>query len=394
MNNALYKNTIRRGLVAVMVFAPLVLGGNRLLPVTVIELSVLVLVFIWFWHWKFKKTPLDLPILGFALLAVLSVVFGIYLHAGLVSLMWMFTVIAVYYLTVNNFSEKAAGRLIFVVIITGACLSLYGFAQQFFMLPRSWWAHDDFISSTYVNHNHFAGYLEMSIPLALGMLHARKDLLSRIALAVCLAVMIAAFIFAQSRGGWISLTAAVLFITYGLSRSKVIGKYAFYAIGLLLALSVTVIYSGEDSISERLGTMTDVKGDASIMSRVKMWQGTAMIAKDNPLTGTGMGTLEWGYPRYRPAGFYSKVDYAHNDYLQMAAEMGVLVLPIMAWMLFIILKKGCLLLRRPMYAGIMTGLVSIIIHGFADFNFHIPANMLLAVVLCAILMSGEQEINI
>jgi len=400
MSSTLYRNIIRYGLFAVMVFAPLVLGGNRLFPVTVIELSVLTLVFVWFWHmdnetrWNFKRTPLDLPISGFALLGVLSVVFGIYLHAGLLSLIWMFTVIAVYYLVVNNFSERASGRLIFTMVITGAALSLYGFAQRFLGLAHPWWADERFISSTYVNHNHFAGYLEMSIPVALGMFYTRKDAANRLWLALCLAVMMAAFIFAQSRGAWISLTAATLLVTYSLSRSKVISKYAFYAVGLFLILSVTVIYSGEDSLSERLGSMTDVKGDASIISRVEMWRGTAMVAKDNPLTGIGMGTLEWEYPKYRPLGFYSKVDYAHNDYLQMAAEMGLFVLPIMAWMLFIILKKGHLLLKRPIYAGITTGLLSIIIHGFADFNFHIPANMLLAVILCAILMLGEDKINI
>jgi len=400
MSSISYKNIMRYGMSAVMVFAPLLLGGYRLFPVTVIELSVLVLVFIWFWRmnnetgWNFKKTPLDLPISGFALLGVLSVVFGIYLHAGLLSLIWMFTVISAYYLVVNNFSERSASRLILVVIITGTVLSLYGFAQRFLSLPHPWWADDKFISSTYVNHNHFAGYLEMSIPIALGMFYARKNVLSRISLAFCLAAMITAFIFAQSRGAWISLTAATLLVTYCLSRSKVIGKYAFYAVGLLLILFATVIYSGEDSVSERLGSMTNVRGDASIMSRVQMWRGAAMIAKDKPLTGIGMGTLEWGYPKYRPSGFYSKVDYAHNDYLQMAAEMGLFVLPIMVWMLFIILKKGHLLLKRPMYAGITTGLLSIILHGFADFNFHIPANMLLAVVLCAFLMSGEDKINI
>ena len=115
------------------------------------------------------------------------------------------------------------------------------------------------------------------------------------------------------------------------------------------------------------------------------------MIKHNPVIGTGIGTLVWGHPRYRPEGLYFKVDYAHNDYLQMAAEMGILVLPIMLWMLIIILKKGSLLLRQPIYAGIITGLVSIILHGFVDFNFHIPANMMLFAVLCSFLMIRESK---
>lgn len=397
MKDNLYKNIIRYGLAVVMAFAPLVLGGNRLLPVTVIELAVLALVFIWFWRmnnetgWSFKRTALDIPILAFALLAVLSTVFGIYPHAGLLSLAWMFTIIAAYYLVINNFSERAAGRFMFLIVLVGTGLAFFGLGQHFLEWPCSWWANEGFLASTYVNHNHFAGYLEMAIPLALGLFCAQKTPLRRLGLACCAVIMVTAFVFAQSRGAWVSLAFATLLVTYWLSRRKVIGRYVFFVIALLIVLAFTLLYSGEDSVAARLETMTNVKGDASFMTRVKIWQGTIEMIKNNPFIGTGIGTLLWGYPRYRPEGLYIMVDYAHNDYLQMAAEMGIFVLPLMLWMLIIILKKGFSLLGQPLYAGITIGLLSVLLHGLVDFNFHIPANMMLFAVLCAFLMLGEED---
>jgi len=396
MNNAL-KNISRYGMAAVMVFAPFALGANRPWAVTVIELAVLTMVFAWFLRmnnadgWAFKKTALDMPVFSFALLAVLSVVFGIYLHAGLLSLAWVFAVIAVYYLVVNNFGPRSTGRLLLLIVFIGTGLSVFGLGQHFLGWPSSWCANDGFIASTYVNHNHFAGYLEMAIPLALGLLYAKGDPKRRLGLAVCAVVMIAAFIFAQSRGAWVSLTTATLLTTFYLSRKKVVGKYVFFVVGLLAILAFTLLYSGEDSLSARLGSMTDAKGDASFMTRVKIWQGAIEVIRNNPAIGTGIGTLEWSYPRYRPEGLYVKVDYAHNDYIHMAAEMGILVLPVFLWMSAVIFKKGYSLLRQPLYAGIVTGLISIILHGFMDFNFHIPANMVLFAVLVSFLMLGETK---
>ena len=397
MNSGLYKNIIWYGLAAATVFAPVVLGANRLWTVTVIEFAALSLIFIWFWHmnnktgWNFKRTALDLPILGFALLAVVSTIFGIYLHAGLISLAWLFAVIAIYYIVINNFGIRSVERFMFLIVFVGTALSFFGLGQLFLGWPSSWWAGDGFMASTYVNHNHFAGYLEMAIPLALGLFCAQKTLLRRLGLAFCTAIMVTAFVLAQSRGGWVSLTIATLFVTYYLSRKKAIRRYVFFVIALLVVLVFTVLYSGEDSVSARLGSMTNAKGDASFMTRVKIWQGTIDMIKHNPVIGTGIGTLEWGFPHYRPEGLYFRADYAHNDYLQMAAEMGILVLPIMVWILIIILKKGNELLKQPAYAGITTGLVSIILHGFVDFNFHIPANMMLFALLCSFLMLGESK---
>ena len=155
---------------------------------------------------------------------------------------------------------------------------------------------------------------------------------------------------------------------------------------IAILMVFVLIYAGDDDIAKRAMTMTDVAGDASFMTRVYIWRGTLDMIKDNPLIGTGIGTFVWGFPRYRPPGLDSKVVHAHNDYLHMAAEMGLLALPLMLWMVIIILKRGFSAAGDPVFIGMSTGLLSVFLHGLIDFNFHIPANMMLISALCAFLM--------
>ena len=362
-----------------------------------VELVVLTLVFLWFWQmnnktgWNFKPTVLDLPIWSFIALASISCIFSIYAHASFFEMKRLLVMAGIYYLVVNNFSRRAIERLVALIVIIGAGISVIGLGQYFFELPHFWWSPKEFLASTYVNHNHFAGYLEMAMPLAVGFFFSGKTLLRKLGFGCAVIVMIIAFIFAQSRGAWISIAVAVFMMTFYLSRKKIIGKYLFLMVAMLLLFAFVIIYAGEDDLARRAGTMTDVKGDASFMTRVMIWQGTVDTIQNNPLIGTGIGTLVWGFPRYRPPGLNHKIVHAHNDYLHMMAEMGLLALPLMVWMIFIVLKKGFSLAAQPIYAGITTGLLSIFIHGLTDFNFHIPANMMLVSALCAFLMTQQKS---
>ena len=96
---------------------------------------------------------------------------------------------------------------------------------------------------------------------------------------------------------------------------------------------------------------------------------------------------------YRPPGLAGLVVYAHNDYLQLASEMGIFALGIILWSVlsaswagfrtFFITRSN---FKRGMILGTMSGIVAILIHSFVDFNLHIPANAILFTVFVAMLM--------
>ena len=112
--------------------------------------------------------------------------------------MRLLTYVFVFYLVVNNFDREMSKKLAIVIITVALAMSLLGLAQYFLGLEHSWWNPPEFIAATYVNHNHFAGFLELSIPLALSLLFsklfrsrvAKKELLLIAALVFSLVLVV------------------------------------------------------------------------------------------------------------------------------------------------------------------------------------------------------------
>lgn len=399
------KNVIFAGLALVMVFAPLARGAVWLWSISFIEAIVFTLVFVWLWHmnntnnWQMRTTKLDGPIWGFVLLAIISSVFSIYPYASVLEIFRVLTYVSVYYLVVNFLDWRRQLRFFELIISMGVLLSFIGIGQYFFNFNHGWWTNN--MAATYANHAHFAGFIEMAMALNLGLLFGltQDDVISsfqllfkRIVLSGSLLVMIIAFILTQSRGGWISFTIALGVFIAILLQSKIISKWKFAIFLLSLLLFIGFLGLGEDRIAYRLHTIEMGEESRLLKGRIEIWESSVGMIKDNPLTGTGIGTFVWAFPRYRPEGLRARYHYAHNDYIQMTSEMGGLVIPLFLWGIFALLTSGLsrqandFLLRHMMRVACCMGLLSLIIHGFVDFNFHVPANMLLFVCLAAMVM--------
>lgn len=422
------------GLAAVMVFAPLARGAVSIWSITVVEAVVLVLVFLWLLRvnnksreygvgskqyevGRIKRTKIDLAVWLFVALAAVSCFFSIYKYASVGEMLRLMTMVGVFYLVVNNFRSWMAVRLAGLIIIMAAGMSLLGLGQYFLGLDHSWWNPSEFLAATYVNHNHFAGYLEMAIPLAIGMLLVNSlrfavyswGKLVKPGLIAALIIMFAALVFSQSRGAWICLPVSLIVMNVVLVRRKVLKKQTLLIFLLLIALGAVFIYGGYDATARRLRTVEEINSEGFLEGRVKIWQGSIDMIKANPLYGTGIGTFVWGFPRYRPEGLGVRAYYAHNDYLQMMAEMGLLAFPLMLWMIWVVVVAGFSFrwkevgsrqdgvgskadfgLIDGVVLGGTVGILSLALHGLVDFNFHIPANMLIVACLAGIIMRKIQ----
>ncbi|MEA3560936.1 MAG: O-antigen ligase family protein, partial [Candidatus Omnitrophota bacterium] len=387
---------------------------------TVVEVVVLLLVFFWFWNVNNKKTQspifdelragqpaakIDLPIWLFIALAGVSCIFSVYKHASIMGMMRLMAMVGVFYLVKTNFGRRMTLRLVRLVIIIGAGMSVFGLGQYFLGLDHSWWIPDGFLTSTYINHNHFAGYLELAIPLAIGLLLARSPrpkpagyrVFVKLGLLAALLVMFVALIFSQSRGAWICLTVSLIVMNIILIRKKVLKKESLLIVFLLIILGIAFIYGGYDSVATRLRTTERVSRGDFLRTRRDVWQGTVDMIKDNPLIGTGIGTFVWGFPGYRPEKLTGRAHYAYNVYLHMTAEMGVLALPLILWMIGVVIGAGFTKVHSPMglidgiMLGASTAILSLALHGLVDFNFHIPANMLAVACLAGIIIRNKQD---
>jgi O-antigen ligase len=402
MSERIYKNIWMFGLAALMIFTPLVRGTVRLWSMTPVFLVIYFLLFLWFWKMTdrgtfprvLKISIVDRLIFTFLFLAAVSMILSIYKHDSLYAFMRLLGYVGIYYLIVYNFDDLMKKRLLVLSLYIGVGLSLYGLLQYVGILGHSWWFPPEFLAATYVNHNHFSGYLELVIPVTLGILMQQKrgSLYIRWGLILALCIMCVAFIFAQSRGGWVSLGVSflimnIIFIKKGILKKNSIFIFLFIAILLFSFLLM------RSSINTSRLTQSDEV--LSLNGRLSIWQGTVQMVKERPFLGVGIGDFDKGFYRYRPAGFDLRAVYAHNEYLQMAAEMGILAPLLMLCLFIAVLVKGLRKSLDLVIAGCCCGVLSLCLHGWVDFNFHIPANMLLFTIWLACIMSqsckGEQE---
>jgi O-antigen ligase len=128
------------------------------------------------------------------------------------------------------------------------------------------------------------------------------------------------------------------------------------------------------------------------VGRIQVWKDTSSLIKDFPTFGTGLGTFEYAFPKYKT--FRRKVlyDHAHNDYVELMSDTGftglIIVIAGAAYYLFIVIRmwfrrKNSFV--RGITVGCLGGIAYIIIHSLTDFNLHIPANALYLTIITGIM---------
>jgi len=380
------------GLAFLTAFPPIARGAVRLWSETIVFSVMAVLIFIRLRDLRPLSIPFVRPVLVFLFLASVSAVTSIYRYESVYALTMLILYAAFYCTLVDRYSIGLRRFITGLTITVGTGLSAFALMQYFGLFPHQWWMPKMFVASTYVNHNHFAGYLELVIPVALAVLVSKKDMKPVLRLAVlgASALMVAAFLLAQSRGAWIALSVSLSLFCLVLSGQRLLSRRIGLTVIAVFLLVLNVLYFKGSGVLERITTISDVKGDASLSTRVKIWQGTLSMIRHNPLTGTGIGTFETAFPAYTPGGFAGRANAAHNDYLETGAEMGVAAALVVIWLIAAVVCLGISMRGDIIIVGLTAGIFSVSLHNIVDFNFHIPANMILFVMYTA-LIAGEKK---
>lgn len=311
---------------------------------------------------------------------------------------------SIFFLTVQTFrTRRQVTRFVYIVLATGFIQAVSGIAGLLFDTARVesiFW-----ISGSFVNKNHFAGYLEMVILLGFGMFLADMEtrtsgsrqpielLRDRYSKALLwlfgLLTLVGAHLLTGSRGGWLSLTAGMGCLGILMVRRRVLRRWAAVLLVVLpLAFGASVLLRPA-AMLPRLKSLTEP--ELSWQMRRELWRTALLIFQDFPATGSGLGTLGHIHPRYRTFRSTMHFDYAHNDYVQLLAELG---LPgaVAAFALAALLARRMVSAWRQQHArwsislgaGVMCALFSLLVHSVTDFNLHIPSNALLFSVLAAL----------
>ncbi len=248
---------------------------------------------------------------------------------------------------------------------------------QFYRM-RSGLAEAGAATGTYVNRNHFAGLLEMALPLVLmaAVWAWNKHRGSATLLAGIAACLLAGVVVSLSRMGFVATILALALMGYvavaGRSRWRWIVPVAL-PLCLLLMLPTR-------ELKQRFAYMA-ASEDVNTDTRVAIWRDTVQLVAAEKWTGTGLGAYERGLYRFKTAKPTNTVDFAHNDYLQVLAELGIpgvlLMAGLVAWVFRgpVRVAFGSRESRNwTLAVGLLGSLVAISIHSLTDFNLYIPAN--------------------
>jgi O-antigen ligase len=403
MGDKNYKNILWGGIAFLLVFAPIARGAVR--PWSVAPILLVSYLFVFLWAWRLnnggacavvRKTSLDKFIFLFFALAVVSSIFSVNKFESLNAFLRLLAYVGLYYVVLNDFDPLMRRRLLVWVVATGSAISAYGLLQYFGRFPHSWWFPPEFLSATYVNHNHFAGYLELVIPVAVGFLAScpAQRSFRALGLGILVVLFLIAFALTQSRAGWLSLGISLSVMAGIIFKRSGLVKKNLLVFVLICAALFVFSYSAKDVLSRRVKDTKAVfqgEREPSFENRRDIWKATLQMTGANPWAGVGLGAFDTAFYRYRPQEVDTRAVYAHNDYLHMAAEMGILAPFLMLGFLFVVLRAGFRRAADFSILGCAIGILSLSLHGLADFNFHIPANMLLLTVYAAFVMRASLD---
>jgi len=384
-------------LIAMLIFSPLIRGGARIWsfgPICIMALLILLVgLFRMFssGEIRIRRTAIDIPILAGALIYLASAVNSNYIYGSITEIIRLGILAVVFYIAVNFVTEKGVKRALDAILITAAVISVFGILQYYGFLNKSWWENPRFLSATYVNHNHFAGYLELVMPVCLAMALAERDAGKKVFYAYLLFILSSAFLLSMSRGGWISLSIAMLFMSWFVfKKGKALYTYAMSAIFIVIAIVLMLNASDMGFLFKRISSC----GELDFSGRLEIWSGTLKLIGRNIFLGTGPGAFIYNFPRYRPAGLNALINYAHNDYLQIFSEAGIFMLGVTLFIIIVAVRKGIRthkIAATPFKSwvslGLATGILSMSVHGLSDFNFYIPANAVLFTVFLGFIFS-------
>ena len=246
----------------------------------------------------------------------------------------------------------------------------------------------------FVNRNHFAQAMELTIPAAIALLAVairrfpeqglarQKAVVSALASSVAIAVCLAALIRSSSRGGILFMTLALVITAPWWQRLKHrTRKWPVLAVAALLLVVIgSLSWTRFPDVQERIADLVAVEGLEG-NTRVDLWRGTVASWKRSPILGSGLGTYRYVIGMDKPASGSAVLEQAHNDWLEWGATSGIVGVALLGVLIVglgrIIMPGQVRTLRseiRYALAGATLALAATMMHEMIGFGLQTPVN--------------------
>jgi len=394
------------GAFGLLLFGPVAFGATEPWSIFLLEAGSALLFLMWIIRQAqagevmVSSSPLFAPMLSFMALVGLQLLGGhtAYRYQTFRSALLYVAYGALAFVVVQSLRRTSQVKFLTVLF------SAYGFAVASFALVQSmsssgklYWLRTPrsggWIYGPYVNHNHYAGLMEMLAPIPMVFALSRYAHGPRRTMAAIAAAVMASTIFLSgSRGGMVAFAVEMAVLVSILVRQRK-SKQLALALGAFLVISVGLLaWLGGGQLTRRMASIrTEARAELSGGTRLDITRDGLKMFTLKPIVGWGLGVFPDVYPEFR--SFYSDlfVNAAHDDYLQLLVEMGGLGFIVMLWFLVIVYRRAAKKISKWMHdvngataLAATLGITGILVHSLFDFNLQIPANAALFYVLCAI----------
>jgi len=400
-------DSILYGVVGLLLFAPLAFGAVEVWASSILELGAALLISIWLLRQVRTGTliltgnPAFFPMCAFGAIVLLQLLSGVsaYTHATSSAFMMYAAYASACFLITQTLTRTTHIRYAATALTAfGTFVALFAVLQSLSSNGKIYWLRTPrfggWIYGPYVNHNHYAGLMEMLAPIPLVFAfskyaHGRKRWIA----AAAAAFMGATIFLSGSRGGMAAYALQIALFFWFLFRERTRNGVALVLGAFLLVALVSVAWIGGSEVTARISTVASNNKQTEMASDIRFAidrDSFHMFAK-RPVMGWGLGTFADVYPQFR--SFYTNqlVNRAHNDYLELLTDTGIMGFAIGIWFLIAVLRPA--IRKATTWSGDVNGAVAlaallgisgILAHSFVDFNLQIPANAMLFYVLCAI----------
>ncbi len=436
-------------LISLLIFTPLAFGTVQTWAISVMELGCLVMVVVWLIGVALSgggirfRFPLGVPMIVFTGLVFVqllphflggispSVEAGVWASVATVNFFATKTAfikllcyLGLYICLVNTLtSRRQITRVLTAVVLIGFGVAFLGLLQRISGTTKLFWLvsmapRTTRFMASFINENHFAGYMELVIPIAIAFilryllrvggsgwraLLASEDFHKAMLLAFLAVIMIVGIAVSESRGGLIGFLGSLVAIAI-LLLCRRLHRRRTWVIAVLLSVSfLMLLWIGVSGLFKTWGTLGDIPADSSFKRRMEITQDTWRASKDYPVWGSGLGTFETVFPAYGTLHYRQispgrarlhTAPHAENDYVQTLLETGWVGFSacILGLILFFVISIRTYLTRRrrsismPALGG-AASMFAMLVHSACDFNMRIDANVFLLVTIVAMVVS-------
>lgn len=388
---------LETGLVSILFLAPLFFGAVPLFSLMGLCAALFFLLFCFPQAlFEIRNLPRPFPA-GLTLVFVVIIIqtfFTSWNHyaSGIEGVKWL--AFAVLFLLVQLLPKESVVHLMVAVILIGLLEVIYGLFQVWTGHEMVLWQkkefHLGFVSGTYLNRNHFAGLLELSLGVSFGFwLEAfrQKSTLKTFGWGLAIMLMLTGFVQSGSRMGNASLFLSLFilsasFFGKGRNGSRAFFFFAFFFLAVAVIANRHTFFLRIEDLNQNWFYWDE--------ARIIAWKNALQVVRDYPWFGIGLGSFEWVFPAYQSEQLYMYWAHLHQDYLELLVSLGI---PGFVFLFLAFAGFAWRFLRNfpafesfafPFVWGNSVSILSFLLHGFTDFNLAVPANNLVFVLLLAV----------